>query len=83
MDKRRNNENEINFGIINDEQQIERNERTTLGNKNDIKRQKKEQNLKKRKNNKFDFFYMICLTTTIGYFGKYIINIILNYILKY
>ena len=25
---------------------------------------------------------MICLTTTIGYFGKYIINLLINYILK-
>ena len=41
-----------------------------------------EEILKRREKNKFDFFFMICLTTTIGYFGKYSINLLINYIIK-
>ena len=38
---------------------------------------------KRKKGNKFDFFFMICLTTTIGYLGKYSMNLLLDYILTY
>ena len=37
----------------------------------------------KRDNNKFDFFFIICLITTIGYLGKYSTNILLNLFLEY
>ena len=41
--------------------------------------------LKKKKikidKNKFDFFIMICLTTTFGYLGKYLMNLIIDFIL--
>ena len=46
------------------------------------RRQKQERRFKNIKKNKFDFFFMICLTTTIAYFGKYSINLLLKYILK-
>ena len=35
----------------------------------------------KRENNKFDFFIMICSITTIGYIGKYLMNLFLDFIL--
>ena len=38
-----------------------------------------EEKLDKRKKNKFDFFFMICLTTIFGYLGKYSMNLLLNY----
>ena len=61
----------------------EQNELLIKNNKTKIEREKKmEKRLKNREKNKFDFFFMICLTTTIGYFGKYSINLIINYILK-
>ena len=31
-----------------------------------------------KNNNKFDFFFMICLTTILGYFGKYLLNFIIS-----
>ena len=46
-------------------------------------RQKKfEYKLDKREKNKFDFFFMICLITMIGYLGKYSINLFLDFILN-
>ena len=45
------------------------------------KKQKLEDKLEKRENNKFDYFIMICLTTIIGYLGKYGINLLLDYCL--
>ena len=49
------------------------------------KKDKKSKNVNKiqKKGNKFDFFFMICLTTAFGFFGKYIMNHVLNYILEY
>ena len=41
-------------------------------------RKRIEQNITNRKKNKFDFFFMICLTTTIAYYGKYALNLILK-----
>ena len=43
----------------------------------------KEDMFDKRDKNKFDFFFMICLTTMIGYLGKYSINILLDFILSH
>ena len=62
---------------INDEQ----NELLIKNNKNRYEREKKigekrEERLKKREKNK-----IICLTMTIGYFGKYAINLLIDYIL--
>ena len=34
-----------------------------------------------RRTNKFDYFFMICLTTIIGYLGKYGINFLIDYLL--
>jgi len=41
-----------------------------------------EERISKKEKNKFDFFFMICITTIIGYLGKYGMNLLLNYILK-
>ena len=43
---------------------------------------KKEQNLTKKEKNKFDFFFIISITTIIAYICKYLINIFLQYFLK-
>ena len=81
--KKGNDEREKNNDINKNVQDQDLNGRKSLSNKNYEERQRKrEENLEKRKNNKFDYFYMICLTTTIGYFGKYLMNILLDYILK-
>ena len=42
---------------------------------------RREEKLKKRIKNKFDFFFMICLTTIIGYLLKYGMNFLLDKIL--
>ena len=42
----------------------------------------KKKTLKEKERSKFDYFFMICLTTTLGYYGKYLINLFLNYFLK-
>lgn len=49
----------------------------------DKQNQKKLKDLfdKRKKQNKFDFFFMICLTTMIGYLGKYSMNLFLDYFL--
>jgi hypothetical protein len=39
-------------------------------------------NLYKREKNKFDFFFMICLITILGYLGKYSMNFFLDFILE-
>ena len=41
-----------------------------------------EKRLNKKEKNKFDFFFMICITTIFGYLGRYGMNILLAYILK-
>ena len=46
------------------------------------RRKKKEKQLKNIEKNKFDFFFMICLTTAIAYFVKYLINLLLKYIME-
>ena len=53
--------------------------------KNIKEEQKKkiEEKEKRRTNNKFDYFFMICLTTIIGYLGKYLMNLFLDSILKH
>ena len=40
-----------------------------------------ENQIKKKEKNKFDFFFMICLTTILGYLGKYGMNFFLDFIL--
>ena len=48
-------------------------------------RKKQKKKLKKlnsiKETNKFDYFFIICITTIIGYLGKYSINFLLDYIL--
>ena len=39
--------------------------------------EKRKETLKRNRENKFDFFFIICLTTIMGYFGKYLINFII------
>ena len=69
---------------IMDENEIETNLSIDERKKREEKREKKKgENLDKKENNKFDFFFMICITTIIGYSGKRIINIILNNFLEY
>ena len=46
------------------------------------KKQKKlEDKIKEKEKTKFDFFFMICLTTIIGYLGKYSFNLFLDFLL--
>ena len=47
-------------------------------NLKDKKEKKLDEKLKRRMNNKFDYFFMICLITIIGYLGKFGMNIILD-----
>ena len=42
----------------------------------------REKSLKKREKNQMDFFFMICVIITLGYYGKYGINLLINFILK-
>ena len=53
-----------------------------IKNREKQKREKLEDKIKKKEKNKFDFFFMICLTTIIGYLGKYSMNILLDLFLK-
>ena len=39
--------------------------------------------LERKKNNKLDCFFIICLVTIFGYIGKYTLNLLLDYFLKY
>ena len=49
----------------------------------DEKRQKiLEERLNKKEKNKFDFFFMICITTIFGYLGRYGMNCLLKNILE-
>ena len=46
---------------------------------------KKERLLEKKEkieNNKFDYFFIICLITIFGYLGKYLLNFAIDYILN-
>ena len=52
-----------------------------LRGEDDIKKEK--QYLKERENNKFDFYFIICVDTTFGYFGKYGINLLLDKLLEF
>ena len=50
----------------------------------EIQKQKKmTEKLKNKEKNKFDFFFMICITTIIGYLGKYLMNLVLDKVLIY
>ena len=67
------NENEKNIdGNINEERQ----------NKEDEEIQNKKRRIFKKKKNRFYFFFMICFIITIAYYGKYAIDLLLNFILK-
>jgi len=65
---------------------INNNEPNGKGSKKETReeeRQKrKEKKLRNKETDKFDYFFMICLITTAGYFGKYLINLLLNIALK-
>ena len=51
---------------------------------NFMKRYKRLENeIYKKEKNKFDFFIMICLTTTFGYLGKLLMNLVLDSILSH
>ena len=43
------------------------------------KEKKKKKKVKRKTEGKFDYFFMICITTIIGYFGKYFFCSILGY----
>ena len=43
------------------------------------KEKKKKKKVKRKTEGKFDYFFMICITTIIGYFGKYYFCSILGY----
>lgn len=42
-------------------------------------KKKKKDKIERRTEGKFDYFFMICITTIIGYFGKYYFSSILGY----
>ena len=46
------------------------------------KQKKLEERLNKKEKNKFDFFFMICIITIIGYLGKYGMNLLLDNLLQ-
>ena len=52
-------------------------ERRTKQIKEQEKKKKKREEAKQRKKSKTDSFFMVCLTTIIGYFIKYLINTII------
>ena len=56
--------------------------RKSLDDREEQKQKMLEDKLKKKESNKFDYFIMICLTTIIGYLGKYSMNLFLNFILS-
>jgi len=64
--------------------EAEQNERSSIiGGLEGQKQKRIEDNLKNINKNKFDYFFIICLITTCGYFGKYLINYFLNKILSH
>ena len=64
--------------------EVEQNERASIDRGLEGQRQKRlEDNLENLQKNKFDYFFMICLITTAGYFGKYSINYLLNKFLSH
>ena len=64
-----------------EKEEMEEKNKKEIEKKIEENKKRKEKNMIKREKNKFDYFFMICLTTTLGYFGKYSINILLDYIL--
>ena len=56
--------------------------RTISYHKHDNKKERLEEKKKKMKDNKFDYFFIICLMTIFGYLGKYLLNFGIDYILK-
>ena len=63
---------------INEEILVQENE---IKEKEEKKQKIFEENIEKKKQNKFDYYFMICLTTIVGYLGKYSINLLLDYFL--
>ena len=61
---------------INEEILVQENE---IKEKEEKKQKIFEENIEKKKQNKFDYYFMICLTTIVGYLGKYSINLLLDY----
>ena len=47
-----------------------------------LRQERLKEKINKKKENKFDFFFMICIITMMGYLGKYGMNLLLDYILK-
>ena len=56
--------------------------RTISYHKHDNKKERLEEKKKKMKDNKFDYFFIICLMTIFSYLGKYLLNFGIDYILK-
>ena len=62
-------------------------EKKTLKDKREKEKEKKKKKQRKkivddRYNSKFSFFFMICIITTIGYLGKYSVNLVLKLFLE-
>lgn len=71
---------EINLVSINDNDPNEKVPKKE--NREELRQKRKEEKIRNKATDKFDYFFMICLITTAGYFGKYLINLILNFALK-
>ena len=61
------------------ENQIEKIEEVGEQKKEEKKEKKKEKKKERVSEGKFDYFFLICITTIIGYFGKYYFSSILGF----
>ena len=70
---------ELNVVSINESDPKEKNSKKET--KEEERQKRKEKKIRNKETDKFDYFFMICLITTAGYFGKYLINLLLNSLL--
>ena len=70
---------------LNDDDSLEKEEKNKIPKTISFTDLKKTKRLKDKKremeNNKFDYFFIICLMTIFGYLGKYLLNFGIDYIL--
>ena len=86
-------EGHLKYKTYSSEKKEEKNQKTIIHYKNkgtsmnkkekEYLEKKLEEKRKRNDNNKFDYFFMICLTTIIGYLGKYLTVLLLDYILAH
>ena len=73
--------NEMNPVSINDNDPNEKGSKKET--REELRQKRKEKKIRNKETDKFDYFFMICLITTAGNFGKYLINLLLNIVLKH